>query len=147
MSEALAIRRGDPGALDRLVARECDGLRPGSPSYELCVADLQEVVHEVAQDATSGADTTIAALRALFTGLRALDLPKTMVIVSEGFIVEDRQSDVVQLGTLAAAARTSVYALKLDNIMFSDIDQSRAPEPTSRNGPTRTASVPRMPSL
>jgi VWFA-related protein len=132
MSEALAIRRGDPGAFERVVARECDGSRPGSPTFELCISELQEMVHEVAQDATNGADTTIASLRALFTGLRPIDLPKTMVIVSEGFIVEDRLSDVAQLGTLAAAARTSIYALKLDDVMFSDIDQSRVAEPTSR---------------
>jgi len=141
MSEALAVRRGEFGALERLVVRECDGLPAGGPSFELCLADLQNAVNEVAQDATRGADTTIAALRALFTGLRSLDLPKTMVIVSEGFIVEDRQSDVAQLGTLAAAARTSIYALKLDNGMFTDIDQSRAAEPASRSEDARLKSA------
>jgi VWFA-related protein len=141
LSEALATRRGEPAALDRLVTRECEGFRPGGPNYELCVAEVEEVVNEVAQEGTRSADMTIAALRALFIGLKALDLPKTMVIVSEGFVVEDRQSDVAQLGTLAAAARTSIYALKLDDVMFSDIDQSRVVEPTSRREDARLKSA------
>jgi VWFA-related protein len=141
LSEALAIRRGEPAAFDRVLTRECDGFRPGGLDYEVCVGEVQAAVNEVAQEGTSSADTTIAALRALFMGLRAIDLPKTMVIVSEGFIAEDRQSDVAQLGTLAAAARTSIYALKLDDVMFSDIDQSRVADPISRREDARLKSA------
>jgi VWFA-related protein len=131
VTDALAVRSGMPGAFDRLVASECPSFRPGGPVDAQCVEEVREAANEVAREATNGADTTMAALRALFIGLRALDLPKTMVIVTEGFIVDDRQSDVVQLGVLAASARTSIYALKLDDLMFSDIEQGRA-EPTSR---------------
>ncbi|HUR41602.1 MAG TPA: hypothetical protein VM240_10605, partial [Verrucomicrobiae bacterium] len=38
---------------------------------------------------------------------------------SEGFIVDNHEDSVVELGALAAAARTSIYALKLDDQLFS----------------------------
>lgn len=132
LSEALAVQRGEPGAFGRVVDRECNGVRPGTFDYRSCVAEVQGVTDELALEVTNGGDTTIAALRALFIGLKAIDLPKTMVMVSEGFIMGDRQSAVVELGTLAAAARTSLYALKLDNAVFADISQGRVLDQSTR---------------
>jgi len=65
------------------------------------------------------------ALRDLFLGLRAIDAPKTLIFISEGFAFSD-PGMVLDLGSLSAAARTSLYAMKLDNAMF-DASMARMP--------------------
>ena len=69
---------------------------------------------------------TVASLRTLLRGLATIDAPKTVIFVSEGFPVEDQRSAVLELGTLAGAARTSLYTLHLDNRLF-DIADPRLP--------------------
>ena len=64
------------------------------------------------------ADTTIRSLRDVLTKLKAVDAPKTLMFVSQGFFMRtptrrpDRES--IGLGALAAAARTSIYAFRLE---------------------------------
>jgi Tfp pilus assembly protein PilF len=79
----------------------------------------------MAFDANHDADETIQTLRDLFAGLRTIDAPKTLILISEGFVLSD-DAMIIELGTLAAEARTSLYALKLDNQMF-DIADARVP--------------------
>src|SRR5207244_11306765 len=69
---------------------------------------------------------TVQALRDLFIGLRAIDAPKTLIFISEGFILSDRSTMLIDLGNLAAAARTSLYALQLDQALF-DVATARMP--------------------
>ena len=124
ISEAAAVRRGDPNMLDRLIARECEGEPPGD-SFELCAENVQQEAERIAAEGTYDGEQTLMVLRNLLTGLRALDAPKTVVLVSEGFVLDD-QGRSLELGNLAAAARTSIYVLKLDNQLF-DITDPMAP--------------------
>ena len=125
LSEALAIQRGEPGMLDRVISRECQG-EPVGPRRELCASVVESEAITVATQSTSDGDMTLASLRALIDAVKNIDAPKTLILVTEGFIVGDRLIDVQSLGSLAAAARTSIYALRLDESMFSDITQKSA---------------------
>src|SRR5262249_3985045 len=73
---------------------------------------------QMAHDAREGADQTIRALRNLLIGLRPIDAPKTLILMSEGFVVDGTMPEVTELGALAAGARTSLYALQLDDQLF-----------------------------
>src|SRR5207249_3515137 len=64
-------------------------------------------------------------LRELLVGLSRIDAPKTLLLLSEGFVMND-EALIIELGTLAAQARTSLYALKLDAPLF-EITEARAP--------------------
>jgi tetratricopeptide (TPR) repeat protein len=70
---------------------------------------------------------TMASLKALIEAVARIDAPKTLVLLTEGFLMADRLIDVQNLGSLAAAARTSIYALRLDEVMFSDVADRRVP--------------------
>jgi hypothetical protein len=78
-----------------------------------------------AQDARNDSNGTVESLRELFNGLSRIDAPKTMVLISEGFVLAD-EAMMIDLGAMAAEARTSLYALKLDNQAF-DIADGRMP--------------------
>jgi VWFA-related protein len=127
LTEAIAIENGDRGAIESVQSREC---LPGggSSSYaqlELCRSEVLAEALTLARDTNREADRTIQGLRDLLTGLRMIDAPKTLILISEGFVLSD-EAMIIDLGRLAAEARTSVYALRLDNQMF-DIADRRAP--------------------
>ncbi len=123
VAEALSYQRG--GSLDVVYARECAGFdRPSD--VENCKREVEMEASEKARNASQAGDDSINALRALFTGLAAIDAPKTLIFISEGFIIGDNTGLIAELGTLAANARTSLYALKLDSQLF-DITLARAP--------------------
>jgi VWFA-related protein len=137
LSEAIAVQRGDAIQLDNLIARECAD-EPLGPSLELCASALQMEAERIASDGIADGEQTINTLRALLVGLKTIDVPKTVVLVTEGFVMGNQRSSLVELGNLAAAARTSIYALKLDDNIFTDITQRRPP--TARFQDRRTAS-------
>jgi VWFA-related protein len=73
-------------------------------------------------------DVTLDFLRALLKDLRAIDLPKTMLLVSQGLIFsEEARPSFEALERAAASARTTIYALGLD-ARISDITQ-KDPDP------------------
>jgi VWFA-related protein len=123
LSEALAAERG--GSLDLVFSRECAGL-PRPSDVEVCKMEVEMDAREKARNAGHAADESTQALMALFAGLRAIDAPKTLIFISEGFVIGDNAGLIAELGTMAAAARTSLYALKLDAQIF-DITSARAP--------------------
>ena len=113
LAEAMQIQRSFPGILQEVVVRECAGM--AGAAFDACQIEVQQ---EADQKAIAGATDglqTISVLRALLNALKTIDGPKTMLLVSEGFIVDDQRSAVIELGAAAAASRTSIYALKLDD--------------------------------
>ncbi|HEV2983634.1 MAG TPA: tetratricopeptide repeat protein, partial [Vicinamibacterales bacterium] len=92
---------------------------------ESCRTEVELQLRTIAMDTKREAEQTTQALRDLFLSLRSIDAPKTLIFVSEGFAMSD-PGTVLELGTLAAAARTSLYAMKLDNPLF-DVTNSRIP--------------------
>lgn len=134
VAEAQDIVRGNGFALVEVIRRECVNalgqiLQDGE--LEACQFEVDREARDIASSGASDGRDTIRALRALLTALKGIDAPKTMVFVSEGFLVDDMQQEVVALGTLAAAARTSIYALKLDDSLFQ-IAASESRMPVSR---------------
>jgi VWFA-related protein len=122
--EAIAIERGDPGVLENVISRECAGV--GSQEAQACRFEVESEAREKGRSANQEGNESVQALTALFIGLRAIDAPKTLILISEGFIANENTSRIMDLGTMAASARTSLYALKLDTQLF-DVTNARAP--------------------
>jgi VWFA-related protein len=123
--EAQAIEKGDRATLDSVQTRECAAVGNAPAAQDMCRGQVEMEAHSLAFDSSRDADQTIQTLRDLFAGLRAIDAPKTLILISEGFVLTD-DAMIAELGAMAAEARTSLYALKLDNQMF-DLSDGRAP--------------------
>jgi VWFA-related protein len=123
--EAQAIDRGDRDILEQVQNRECltAGNSPGA--QEMCRNQVEIEARSYAFDVNRDADSTLQTLRDLFVALRTIDAPKTLILISEGFVLND-EALIVELGGMAAEARTSLYALKLDTELF-EISDSRMP--------------------
>src|SRR5262249_31955439 len=119
----VAIDRGDSYTLAQVIGRECPAM--AGRADPLCPDAVTNQARTLAMDATRESDMTINGLRALFRGLRSIEGPKTLVLISEGFVMNDIQL-VAELGGLAGAARRSLYALRLDSPLF-DATNARMP--------------------
>ena len=123
ISEALRIEDGDRFAIDAVIQREC-GVHGGSsfqvqdPDAEICAMQVMNDARQLAFDGRREGQQTVDGLRQLLVGLRRIDAPKTLLMITEGFVADTRQSEILELGNLAAAARTSLYALHLDSRTF-----------------------------
>lgn len=124
-NEAMDMVRGAFGTMDRVAARECAGV--GS-AFELdqCRGQLMAQATVMSSDAQMNGQLTLSTLRTLLRGLASIDAPKTLIFVSEGFPIDDQRAAVNEIGALAGLARTSIYALRLDNQLF-DIADPRLP--------------------
>jgi VWFA-related protein len=124
-TEALAMANGDRMTSEAVITRECASERTAEQRL-ICAQGVEFQASQIAQDLVHGADQTIRGLRDLLTALKAVDGSKTLILMSEGFVMDNAEPQIIELGALAAAARTSLYALQLDDQMF-DITDSRAP--------------------
>jgi VWFA-related protein len=126
IAEAMDIRRDRPGVFEQVVLRECAGM--SQLAFESCQVEVgMEAQHKSSIRAADG-QRTISVMRSLLKALRSIDAPKSLIFISEGFIVDEQRQSVIELGALAAAARTSIYTLKLDDQLFMAMaENGRAP--------------------
>ncbi len=124
MAAALAIDRGDTVLLNQFVLRDCQGNRK---QQELCQQEIQNEAATLAEDARRDTSSTLLNLREVLTTIKPIDGPKTLMFVSQGFFADRERDDtgrISEIGGLAAAARTSIYSIRLED--SSDITRSKA---------------------
>ena len=76
--------------------------------------EIRSAANVIVQNATQEGQTTEGRLRDLLTGLRSIDAPKTLILVSQGFYIDGGASRIDALASLAAAAQTTIYGLAVD---------------------------------
>jgi len=126
LTEGLGIVHSVPGVLGSVIRRECESVRSNRNAFNLCEADVSNEGQELGRQTELQARETIQGLTSLFSGLRLLEAPKTVLLVSEGFATEDPDGIATDLGGMAAAARASLYVLHLDDDVF-DLGNGRRP--------------------
>lgn len=95
--------------------RECGGDRTCPPLLEL---EANRIVMETRYRTRN----TIRALESILEALRELDGPKSVVLITGGLVIDQSPSMLREVGKLAAAARTTLYVMMVDEPL---IDMSR----------------------
>jgi VWFA-related protein len=139
---------GNP-MFDELSIREC-GARPPEQILGLSCWDLlrQDVVR-ISDEASDSSSRTFGSLRGLLNSLKKISGPKTLVILTEGFLVAQHGAEAaVELGDQAAAAQTTIYILKIDDYTPDARVSRRGTAPLEdkrirRDGPELLAAVAR----
>ena len=101
-----------------------------------CPEQVEQESRGIAQHAHAQARISLAALEALIVRLKELPGPKTIVLLSEGMIVDPRRVDVAKLAADAQAARVTIYALLLESPVF-DATQARVAPTATRDRQVR----------
>jgi VWFA-related protein len=135
ISEAMAIRRGDGMMLRRVQVRECGDPATAPPReaqrIEMCFQSVDAEVHALAATSSFDGEQTMNMFRDLLTSLRNVNAPNTLLLITEGFVLDDQHPSFTVINDLAAASRTSIYVLKLDDEMF-EMAEARVSEPTTK---------------
>jgi VWFA-related protein len=133
VAEALAFERNNSIVIDQVSSRECGevgGRGGGTSETMLCRRMVAEEANIVASYAHERARNTINGLRAIFERLGSSDTPKTLLLVSEGLVIDGERRLVEGFGRSAAAAHVTLYTLVPQP---SDTDASQARPPAARS--------------
>jgi VWFA-related protein len=112
LSEAIAItERRDILTLDAVVRREC----PFAIEYELtnCRQSVEIQSSEMVRSARAGATVSLRALRDLLLGLSLFEGPKTLILMSEGLLLQS-PGDLEPVIRAAALAQVTINVLLMD---------------------------------
>jgi VWFA-related protein len=108
-----------------VVARECGS---AGADAKACEMEVEAEARAKVVDARQHAFASLGALEDVIRSLRAIDGPKTLVLVSGGVVLERDDSPSLRLAEEAAAADVSIYVLHLER---PGVDASVArPSPT-----------------
>jgi VWFA-related protein len=135
VSEAMSIRRGDPIVLERVQKRECGDPALAPPNeqarIQMCNASVEAEAQATAAVGAYEGEQTVNTFRELLNALKSVNSPNTIVLITEGFVLDEQHPSFSHINNMAAAARTNIYVLKLDDPMF-DLSQATTPDPTTR---------------
>ena len=107
--EAIQISNGDKDALDRAVMRavsDGDGNSPVPP--DLVIREKARRFHTAFEQMTR---QTLTTVNVLASGLAKIAGPKTIVLLSDGFVTERMESDLQQAVGQTARAGGRIYAI------------------------------------
>lgn len=145
VNEAFRIDRGNQDTLDQVVNREAfkyggdqtmsaemdkvGGGRAAEEAWKGGTKDIRALVQSeslrIVSEARRQSRSFSTALRNLLKAIAPIDAPKIMVIFSQGLLSPEAPTDMLPLATESAAARTAIYAVRLDRAMF-DVENLRS---------------------
>jgi hypothetical protein len=85
---------------------------------DACPQQVEQEARGIAQHARTQARLSLSAIAGVIDTLKRLDGPKTLVLLSEGIIVDPRLIDLGQLAIAAREARVTIYGLHMEAPVF-----------------------------
>jgi len=110
--EAIAMtNRGDEIVIRRLIEREC-----GNSTDQTCISELELEASRIVERIRKDANESYYALGTLLTNLREAEGMKSLIFISQGFILDDVQGKTTQLAQTAAESRVNLNVVLLDDV-------------------------------
>ena len=126
LSEAIAIsERADARVFNEVVARECAQMN--GAGLEQCERDVLNDAEQLVRGVRQDTQQSLRGLYDLLVGLTVIEGQKTLILISEGLII-DSPTDLDQVIRAAAFARVTINVLVLD-LSRNDSTVAR-PQPT-----------------
>jgi len=125
LSEAFAVERGEADALTRIINRECR-LSPGDPA---CREDVKMLVREVQVQAHLRGERSLEGLRDLGEGLRQIEGPKTVVLITGGAPPPDIRTGYAysRIGAAFAAGQVTLYTVYIEQAQLGQVKDRLSP--------------------
>ena len=126
--EATEIADGSRTRLADAVLRECGRslteyvsvarASDDAGGRDACPEQLEQEARALSQHARTQARISLSALEGIIAGLRDVEGPKAVILLSEGLVIDPRLVDLADLAAKAHEARVSIHALHLDVPLF-----------------------------
>jgi len=137
LSEAIEVADGSRTRLADVVLRECGRALTDYTSLaraaddaggrDACPEQVEQEARAIAQQARTQAGISLNAIGALIDALKAIDGPKTVVLLSEGMALDPRLTDLAELSAAAQEAQVAIYALQLERPLFEAAQDRASP--------------------
>jgi VWFA-related protein len=118
VAEAFEIERGDPVTIQKVADRECSTNQRGSANPQ-CTREVVQEGRQLASRAHMRGTQSLDALRTLGRGLRQIDGPKTILLISGGILTPESTSSFSELERELAAAQVMLYTLYFEKSPYS----------------------------
>jgi len=129
--EALTFENhSDPNATQRLLFRACGDTDPNTMSP--CDRDVEQEALALATHIRQITSHSVSSLGSLLKGLRDVEGAKSMIILSQGLMLEGGQAEATALATLAADARVNVNVMMFAQA-FGSASEARMSETLSQD--------------
>lgn len=137
--EAISFEnRSNPVVTQRLLFRACGDTDPSTMSP--CDRDVEQEALTLAAHIRHQTSESVSGYAQLLRNLRDVEGPKSMIIMSQGLMLDGSQADSTALAALAAEARVSVNVLMFAEVVGS-ASQSRLSETLSQDRDLREAGL------
>ncbi len=124
--EALTFdNRSNPIAIQRLLYRVCGDTDPTTLSN--CDRDVEQEAMTIAAHLRQTTSQSVSGFAALLKNLRDIEGPKSLIVLSQGLMLEGAHSEASALAVLAAEARVTVNVLLYD-VPIGSASQARISE-------------------
>jgi VWFA-related protein len=131
IAEAMAaIERGDPEAWLSILERECPA-EHDITTLAQCRQILESDVRTVYAQTKNNTAASLVSLRGIVDRLAWSSEPKSLILISEGLVVDRNFTSMSWVGPKTAAARVSLYGIRLSHPLY-DVE-------LGRTSPTREA--------
>ena len=117
VSEARAIARSDQNVLREVIERECSG-NMSTDEMQLCQRLLVNDARLLNASIRGRTAETLVGLRELLRRLRAGRTRKTVVLMSEGLVLDRGVEDISWIGPAAAESQVSLYVMQMESSPF-----------------------------
>lgn len=115
ISESIAVaERNDEYVWQGILERECMGFHD-TASLQDCRNKVGVEVREVYARSFAASRMSLMSLRGVIDRLALTPEPKTLVLISEGLVVDQEANDLTWVGPRTSAARVSLYGIRLSS--------------------------------
>jgi VWFA-related protein len=127
LSEAIAtVEHSDASLRQQLMLRECGGAFLSAFEAARCEIEVEQEAGEIVSHQRIQTQSSLRAMREVLRSLGALEGPKSVILISEGLVLEGLSTDVDDLAAIAADVRASLDVMLLD-VPTVDVTESQRP--------------------
>ena len=127
LSEAIAtVEHSDATLRQQLFLRECGGALMTAIDVARCEIEVEQEAGEIVNHQRIQTQASLRGMREVLKSLANLEGPKSVILISEGLVLEGLSSDVDDIAAIAADVRASLDVMLLD-VPAVDVTESQRP--------------------
>lgn len=132
ISEAFTLAQAsDALTREQIMVRECRTFSSSANEFERCERDVDEEARDIVLEVRTQTQASIQGLRDVLLAMRDIEGAKSLLLISEGLVLEGLGSELSGIASLAAAGRVSVNVMLLDVPRFDATQSQLPPTPTA----------------
>jgi VWFA-related protein len=127
LSEAIAtVEHSDATLRAQLFLRECGGALMSLIDIARCEIEVEQEASEIVNHQRIQTQASLRGMREVLRSLGGFEGPKSVILISEGLVLEGLSTDVDDIAAIAADVRASLDVMLLD-VPSVDVTESQRP--------------------